>query len=95
MQISANTELCLADLGPFAELDEGLTSFIPGKQQNKQVFVCTCRIQCHPAMASLMSPTESISVPESIIAESGHPGCYFEDLESDKYHQSDSLSRNK
>lgn len=69
MQVSVNTELCPADLGPFPELDEGLTQ-LHSPQKTQNYLPLQCRIPCYPAMTSLLSLTESISVPGSITAES-------------------------
>lgn len=75
MQVSANTELSPADLRPFTELDEGLNHLYTLKKNEKQKqkqLLLRCRTQRYPAMTSLLSSTESILVPGSIIAESSH-----------------------
>lgn len=64
MQVSTNTDLCPADVGPFAELDKGLTQLCTtGKKTNQKYLFLQCRIPCHLAMTSLLSLTESSLVP--------------------------------
>lgn len=41
MQVSANTELCPADLGPFAELDEGLILLCTPEKKKKEYLFFT------------------------------------------------------